>query len=295
MKIRTDFVTNSSSSGFVAITVNMKNGSRFTFEREYDTGDGGYFWNGGDFEDAFDLAATGEDVLNAILNKMSERRFLELDPYHFKDFKKELESIKSIKEISSIEMDESTHFDDGEDKYWELKYDVGDIVVPFVSAEAIKPSFNNYINTLGDFSTVGDRDAFLKYLKENGWHHNYDAETLKDRVERGHWMWNSWLDSSPILIIGDITAKEIADGKITPATKYALKFVLKKQKELGFSIMTESEFVRLGAYKAPWDSCSIDSLVDKLVYSFGNFDCEDIEKHVFDCGGVNVPNRITEL
>ena len=295
MKIRTDFVTNSSSSGFVAITVNMKNGSRLTFEREYDTGDGGYFWNGGDFEDAFDLAATGEDVLNAILNKMSERRFLELDPYHFKDFKKELESIKSIKEISSIEMDESTHFDDGEDKYWELKYDVGDIVVPFVSAEAIKPSFNNYISTLGDFSTVGDRDAFLKYLKENGWHHYYDAETLIDRVERGHWMWHKWLNFSPFLIIGDITAKEIADGKITPATKYALKFVLKKQKELGFSIMTESEFVRLGAYKAPWDSCSIDSLVDKLVYSFGHFDCEDIEKHVFDCGGVNVPNGNTEL
>ena len=295
MKIRTDFVTNSSSSGFVAITVNMKNGSRFTFEREYDTGDGGYFWNGGDFEDAFDLAATGEDVLNAILNKMSERRFLELDPYHFKDFKKELESIKSIKEISSIEMDESTHFDDGEDKYWELKYDIGDIVVPFVSAEAIKPSFNNYINTLGDFSTVGDRDAFLKYLKENGWHHNDNVETLKDSFERVHCKWYGWMDSSPFLIIGDITAKEIADGKITPATKYALKFVLKKQKELGFSIMTESEFVRLGAYKAPWDSCSIDSLVDKLVYSFGHFDCEDIEKHVFDCGGVNVPNDRTEL
>ena len=45
MKIRTDFVTNSSSSGFVVITIQMENNEKIELLREYDTGNGGYFWN----------------------------------------------------------------------------------------------------------------------------------------------------------------------------------------------------------------------------------------------------------
>lgn len=94
MKIRLDFVTNSSSSGYVVIQLNFKNGKSVKVERDYDSGYGGYLWNGGDFESAFEEAETGEDILAALQNNVNGFEFVSYAD-NYAELSGELKKIKS--------------------------------------------------------------------------------------------------------------------------------------------------------------------------------------------------------
>ena len=119
MKIRTDFVTNSSSTGYVVITVTTTKGTEKASE-DYDTGYGGWIWNHRNTDDLLEdlkKVETGEDLYDALVNSV------ESVEYFSENIERLLKDIEDREDLIKIEMEEETNFDDGNPYQFYLKYD----------------------------------------------------------------------------------------------------------------------------------------------------------------------------
>ena len=109
MKIRTDFVTNSSSSGYVLVQLEFCDGKNLTAQREYDAGYGGDFWNYASEErltTGLDKAQSGSDLLQVLDQN--------IEYFHDYEMEKALRSMQNLDGLQSIYISEDTHYDDGD-------------------------------------------------------------------------------------------------------------------------------------------------------------------------------------
>jgi hypothetical protein len=126
MKIRIDSVTNSSSTGYVLVLVEMSDGSEYSIEREYDTGYGGYLWDGNtraSLNAAMQNVKNGEELLE-LLNKKVEyfEGFMIRDDYEGTEFKEGVMTAGSRGAFKSIRLEEETQYEDGSKMGLSYKY-----------------------------------------------------------------------------------------------------------------------------------------------------------------------------
>lgn len=147
MKIRMDFVTNSSSTGYVVVTLKTNKGIGKASE-EYDTGYGGWIWNhrsvGSVLED-LDKVSSGKDLRKVLSDSVESFNYFAKGKNS--NILAVLDEVKERDELIELVLEEGTHFDDGKPYHFHLKYD-------FEQSKAIELEDGYYNEHAGDYEYV---------------------------------------------------------------------------------------------------------------------------------------------
>lgn len=178
MKIRMDFVTNSSSTGYVVVVIKTTKGTEQANE-DYDTGYGGWIWNHRDIDSVLEdlnKVETGEDLYDVLANS------IESFEYFSEDMESLLGHIEERDDLIEIEMEEVTHFDDGNPYQFYLKYD-------FKQSKVIKLEDGYYNENFGDYEMAKKK---LKGLRNSKLFEVY--EYYFDGCEEAVWPMKDFLE-----------------------------------------------------------------------------------------------------
>lgn len=300
MKIRFDFVTNSSSSGYIIIRLTYRNGESTVLETEWDSGWGDYFSSYG-LDDMLHKAKNGVDLLAALRKRIDNWESLVENKTWTADFRKEVASLSSLDSLKSISIEEHDNDPEREEKQYIYRFSAGekksamtktskkDIAAKhcdlFDDPKKIQPTFNAACGYYGVFS-FGDSDVlnvwdFRRNFLEHGWY--CDGHGLRAEAEAAiQWEPNKRKLDYPFYIVGDITTEELDAGQLD--IEYRM---LKQYKErFGFKLYSESDIIALGKRPFPvFPDVGISSIEGMNVCCVGSFK-QSLKKRIIANGGI---------